>query len=157
MSNKALSLVGTALSISALALAFGIELISHIPACPLCWTQRGIHALILLGGLWSLWKGFSPLRVFLSLYGLGAALAFYQVGLEHAWWEPSFLCPSQFPQDTLTPEQLHHILSTPFKNSASCSQVFLRLGGLSLAEWSALFMGVGTCVLIKLAVKKKTP
>ncbi|ALK08079.1 disulfide bond formation protein B [Blastochloris viridis] len=130
---------------SALAAAWGMELIGGLPPCHLCLLQRvpyyvglPVAAAVGLGA----WRGLPLgwLRLGLALVALAmlatAGIAGYHAGVEWRWWPgPSdcsgpALAPFGSVTDLMAQMQSAHVVR--------CDEPALVLFGLSLAGWNAL-------------------
>ena len=142
------ALIGLALCLGSLGVAYYIELRQYIQPCPLCLLQRGLFILLaLLFGVWAIprnmpcWlsRGFALIIGLISLAGMG--LAGRQIWLEH-------LPPGDAPLCSASLERLFEIypIMEVFRRilttSGECARVMLRIVGLSLAEWSLVLFEV---------------
>ncbi|QNT70841.1 disulfide bond formation protein B [Defluviicoccus vanus] len=135
--------------------AIGMALVGQfafgLVPCILCLYQRVPYAVV---------AGLSALGVLLPLtttvrrrlvamagvvFLVGAAIAFYHVGVEAHWWAAATGCAGT-PVGQMTMEQFQAQIFTPQK---PCDQVDVRFLGLSLAGWNtiaSLVLAVG-CLL----------
>lgn len=142
-----------AFSIGALALVLTAQYFFHFEPCLLCVWQRVPYFVILLLGIAGLvqMQDHSELAAIIKLiilcFAVGAALAFYHVGVEQHWWK-STGCQVTIAQ---TIEELRAQLYA--KKITPCDQVAWQFAGLSMAAWNAIasfaFMSLGLFCRLK--------
>ncbi len=119
--------------------------------CILCLYQRVPYVVVAglsaLGLLLPLTAAVRRRQVAMAgvVFLVGAAIAFYHVGVEAHWWAAATGCAGT-PVGQMTMEQFQAQLFTPQK---PCDQVDVRILGLSLAGWNtiaSLVLAVG-CLL----------
>lgn len=130
-----------AASVSGLAMAFLGEHVFGLEPCILCLYERvpyGVAAPLALGALVtapaSRWPAIL-LGLAAVVFALGAALAFYHVGVEEHWWGSIAACGGELPA-ALDGEDLRDLSAADLK---PCDRVDWRLFGLSLAGHNVLF------------------
>ena len=136
-----------AFSIGALASALTAQYFFHFEPCLLCVWQRVPYFVILLLGIAGLvqiqdyCKLAAITKLIIFCFAIGAALAFYHVGVEQHWWK-STGCQATIAQ---TIEELRAQLYA--KKITPCDQAAWQFAGLSMAAWNAIasfaFMSLG--------------
>lgn len=126
-----------AVSALALALAYISQYGFGLHPCEMCLWQRLPYAVVMALAL----MAFS-LRMRLLLWlcvlalAVGAGLGGFHAGVEWRWWAGPSACGGTLV-GSLTPEQiLEHIRGAA---AVSCEEAALRVWGLSMAGWNALY------------------
>jgi len=137
---------------SALALAYAAEHLAGLRPCPLCLLQRWPYWLAVaaagLGLLLPARFRVAAIAVAASLFFGNAALAAFHAGVEWRFW-PSPL-PACAPEGVGTAKTVDDLLrSLPLVAAVPCEEPALRVFGLSMAGWNALFaLAVGLILTI---------
>jgi disulfide bond formation protein DsbB len=128
-------------SVFSLATAFLGEHVFGLEPCILCLYERVpyVVAAVLVGAALVLappsrWRGML-LAMAAAVFALGAAVAFYHVGVEEHWWGSIAACGGELATG-LDGEDLRSLSPSDLK---PCDRVDWRLFGLSLAGYNALF------------------
>ena len=138
-------LLSAALALFLLVAAYVLQYLLGYQPCSLCLKQRIVWWLLLVITIPSwLPEPLLPKRALqitaltASLLALaGGALALFHAGGERGWWRVTLLCEGfSFDPDT-SPEDLHTMLLS--REAVPCDEPALRLFGLSLSEYNALF------------------
>lgn len=114
--------------------AFGYE------PCVLCVYQRIPYAVIAAIGLASLfmgqvvWRRYAALAAALT-FAVGAAIAFYHVGVEQLWWESAAPCGAGGVDVNTTQDFLEALQQKPEK---SCGDIDWTLFGVSMATYNVV-------------------
>ncbi|MBX2805596.1 MAG: disulfide bond formation protein B [Hyphomicrobiales bacterium] len=142
LANAGLIIAGV--SILTLAGALGIEHIGGIPPCPLCLDQRiAYYAAIPLGITAYAFASGRPViaKAILAILAIGfvinAGLGIYHSGVEWAWWSGPEACSGAASPLATSPTDLLQSLNQT--QVVRCDEAALRIFGLSLAGYSALF------------------
>lgn len=114
--------------------------------CELCWYQRYPYMLVIAIAaiafvtrnrqdiaLKRAARGFLILIILLLF--LGAAIAFFHVGVEQQWWEGLSSCTASFGAGATNDDILETILNA---NSVRCDEVQWSLFGISMAGYNFL-------------------
>lgn len=132
------------LSALTLAGALGIEHIGGIAPCPLCLDQRiAYYAAIPLGIIAYAFASGRPIvtKAILAILVIGflinAGLGVYHSGIEWGWWPGPEACSGAAAPLAGNPADLLQSLSQT--QVVRCDEAALRIFGLSLAGYSALF------------------
>ena len=123
--------------------------LGHQP-CRLCIYQRipYILSIFLIIELIFFKKNEKTTLLLLSLiFIIGAALAFYHLGIEQGFFSESFVCESKDFSENLSKEQLLKQLK---QNTLSCKDVSFKILGLSLASINSIFSLILSVIFIKL-------
>ncbi len=120
--------------------AFAFEHIGKLAPCVLCWWQRyawmGALALAVIALPASSSRAGGALLALAAIATLaGAAIAFYHVGVEQAWWAGTAECGTPFGGEMTTEERLKLLLGQPV---VRCDQIAWSMLGLSMAAWNGL-------------------
>ncbi|MBK8210571.1 MAG: disulfide bond formation protein B [Rhodospirillales bacterium] len=129
-----------ATSLTALASAFAGQYVFGLEPCVLCLWQRvpfaaaaAIAALGLVG--WGRRRAVLPIALAALVFAIGAAIAFFHVGVQQHWWSSVAGCGG-VPVTGMSVEDLSpSALANPPK---PCDVVDWRLLGLSLAGWNTV-------------------
>jgi disulfide bond formation protein DsbB len=132
------------LSALTLAGALGIEHIGGIAPCPLCLDQRiAYYAAIPLGAIAYAFASGRPVvtKAILLVLAVGflinAGLGVYHSGIEWDWWPGPQACSGGAGPLASNPADLLQSLSQP--QVVRCDEAAIRIFGLSLAGYSAVF------------------
>lgn len=143
------ALAAFAVSFAALALAYTSEIVFDLRPCTMCYWQRIPFAVILVLALLAYFVPQAKVKrglLWLCVATLagGAALAAFHAGVEWRWWEGPSGCSGGI-NGALTTEQI----LAQIKGAAivSCTDAAVRVLGLSMAGWNALY-SVGAAVVI---------
>lgn len=147
-------------SVVALAGAFAGQHLFGLEPCVLCLWQRvpfALAAIIAASGLVARHPGYRLLSIALSavVFALGAALAFFHVGVQQHWWSSVPGCGG-VPVSGMSLEDLSAAaLANPPK---PCDVVDWQLFGLSLAGWNTLAStALAAACLIAFTLLRKNP
>ncbi len=133
-------------SAAALAVAVVAERGFGLEPCVLCLYQRDAYWAALVFGLAGVALGRRPgrRRALVALGGLAllasAAVAFFQVGVEQAWWRGTSGCHAPAIEPGLTVEELREVLEAR-ERVVPCDEVTWSLFGISLAGYNFLLAG----------------
>ena len=144
-----------------LAFALYLQYVEHQEPCPLCMLQRvafiGIMVVFLVGALHGPARRgaivYSAIVVVVS--GMGAAVAGRQVWLQHL---PAHKVPACGPglEYLLERFPLGQALQKVFAGSGECAEVGWRFLGLSIAEWSLLWLVAIAVFALGVAIRART-
>lgn len=135
--------------VSALSSAYAAQYIYHLEPCILCLYQRIPYAFVgvlaLAAILMPRGAGRSGLvTICIPILFVGAAVAFYHVGVEQHWWESAAGCGGALPEPMSVADFQASLQEKPEK---SCDSVDWTLFGISMAVYNtaaSLFLGFGT-------------
>lgn len=161
MTTRALLVLAAAAAALALALAHAAEHLAGLRPCPLCLWQRwpywlaiGVAAVGLL-----LPARFGAIALFLvvALFLGNAGLAAFHAGVEWRFW-PSPV-PACAPPGLGTARTVEDLLqSLPPVAAVPCDEPALRVLGLSMAGWNALYaLAVAAMLTISLVRRRSKP
>lgn len=145
----------------ALALAYAAEHLVGLRPCPLCLLQRwpywlaiGVAAVGLL--LPARFNGLA-LLVLAALFFGNAGLAAFHAGVEWRFWpSPIDACAPPGLGTARTVEEL--LLSLPPVAAVPCDEPALRVFGLSMAGWNAVFaLAVAAILTMSLMRRRSKP
>lgn len=132
-----------AVSLGALAVAFLSQWEGGLLPCVLCVWQRWAYGAALGFGLaaLALHRREAPRRIALGFAALAflavAAIAFYHVGVEQAWWQGAETCQGAGITSGMNRDDIKFaILNAP---TVSCNDVPWSLWGLSIAGFNVIF------------------
>lgn len=139
---------GLLAAMSALALTAAIvaEHVFALEPCVLCLYQRDAYWAALAAALAGTVLGGRPQRrrALVALAGLaflaGAGIAFFQVGVEQAWWRGTPGCHVPAIEPGLTVEELRAVLEAR-ERVVPCDEVRWSLFGISMAGYNFLLSG----------------
>lgn len=157
-SPRHLGLAAFGMAALALVIAYVAEYGFGLRPCEMCYWQRIPFAVALVLGLvaWLLPAISRPL-VWLCVLTFAAStgLAVFHAGVEWEWWQGPGGCAVNFTPDMTPEEVLRHIRQAA---SVSCTDAAVRVLGLSMAGWNALYSLGCTVVLLlgKLQTKEST-
>ncbi|MCS6921830.1 MAG: disulfide bond formation protein B [Elioraea sp.] len=158
MTIRPLLVLAASAAALALALAYAAEHLAGLRPCPLCllqrwpyWLAMGVAAVGLLlpprfGGV--------ALLVAAALFVGNAGLAAFHAGVEWRFWpSPIAACAPPGLGTARTVEDLLH--SLPPVAAVPCDEPALRVLGLSMAGWNALYaLAVAAILTISLARRR---
>jgi disulfide bond formation protein DsbB len=147
VSQRQWALVAFGMSVLALALAYVAEFGFGLHPCEMCYWQRIPFAVVIILSLIA-WFVPAVTRIMLWLcalaYAVGTGLAVFHAGVEWKWWEGPTACSAGFTPDMTPAELLAHIQQAA---RVSCADAAIRVLGLSMAGWNALYSLGCTSVL----------
>lgn len=146
-----------AIGVGALTIVYIAQYGYGFVPCHLCLYQRVPYAFLVLFGIGA-W--FAPPRLRRGLllasaiaFTVGAAIAFYHVGVEQHWWA-SAVCGGGKVGTVTTTEQLLQSLSKPAEKACDAVDwTFLRL---SMATWNAIFSALMATALFATIIRLKS-
>ncbi|MCH2546443.1 MAG: disulfide bond formation protein B [Alphaproteobacteria bacterium] len=142
------------MAVAALALAYIAEYGFGLRPCEMCFWQRIPFAVVILLALlaWFVPKMARPL-VWLcaATFFVGAGLGAFHAGVEWQWWEGPSSCSSGINPNMTAAEILKQIQQAA---SVSCVEPAIRVLGLSMAGWNALY-SFACAVIVALALTQK--
>lgn len=133
-----------AVSLGALALAYGSQYWGGLAPCVLCFYQRAAYGAVILFATAALAcalkdkeKATRMLTGFCALGFLaGAGIAFYHLGVEQHWWMGTEGCVDAAAVSAQTVEELRaQLLAAPV---VPCDEVAWSLFGVSMAGYNAV-------------------
>lgn len=129
----------TAISVTALACAYYVELALNLPPCVFCIYQRYCYFTLIVLAIIGLYTSDNYNKYFLLSITLvltaACTLAIYHSGIERGYFKASDVCSSQTNiLDTATVEQAKEVLYN--KPVASCERAALKVLGISMSEWN---------------------
>lgn len=129
------------LSVLALGAAYGSELFFGLRPCEMCYWQRVPYGAVIAFTLLALFLRKPAIqRVVLVLcavaFAIGAGLAVFHAGVEWRWWEGPSACSGGIDGTMTAAELLAQIQDAAI---VSCSDAAVRVLGLSMAGWNALY------------------
>ena len=142
------------LAVLLLSAAYALQYLLGYQPCSLCLKQRIVWWAVLVCAALALLLSDAPRaprlmpRVFMTatllvslltslLLLAGGALAVFHAGGERGWWTLTLLCEGFAFDPDLTTQDLRSLLLA--RKPVSCDEPALRLFGLSLSEYNALF------------------
>lgn len=148
--NLALAVFG--LSAAALGLAYVAEYGFGFHPCEMCYWQRIPFAVLMV---LSLAAFFLPrfagalLWLCVAVFAASAALGAFHAGVEWRWWQGPGECSANIGPGMSMEDILRQIHGAP---AVSCTEPALRILGLSMAGWNALY-SAGCALALGLALK----
>ena len=138
---RAQPLVLLAIAIGALGSAYTAQYAYGLEPCVLCLYQRIPYAVVgVLGVFAYLMPAGRYAREIAALAGLafviGAATAFYHVGVEQHWWASAAACGGGDPATAVTMDQFQAMFQQ--KPEKACDEVDWTLFGISMATYNAV-------------------
>jgi len=145
----------TAFVLAASAVALGGALLSQywggLAPCELCLLQRRPWAVAIVISFVATMAGNRPALPWVAgllavVFAVGAAFAFYHVGVERHWFAgPSACSGASTAADTVEALKMQILRQQPVR----CDEVAWSLWGVSLAGWNLLASGVmlGCCLV----------
>ncbi len=128
-----------AVSVAALANAYIAQYALGLEPCILCLYQRVPYAIAGVLGLVALFVPAQRMRAVAAagvVFGIGAAIAIYHVGVEEHWWASAAVCGgSGGGQEPATVEELRQMLLNA-KPAKACDEVDWTLFGHSMATYN---------------------
>lgn len=144
-----LSLAVALVSAGALAFAYTAQYGFGLQPCILCLYQRWPYRIAIALGLIALFFRRSEiLWPVVLLYVAGAAIAFFQVGVEEHWWRGTSGCSGPVLNGLSVQEMMAAIDTAPV---VPCDQVAFRFLGLSMAAYNGL-LSAGLAVVLAVAL-----
>jgi len=150
-----------AAGVSTLAVAYTAEYAFGIEPCPLCLYQRIPYALAGVLGLaaFVMTKGryrTSAVNAAGVLFLIGAAIAFYHVGVEQHWWA-SAVCEASGGEGPTSVEELRRMLMAA-KPAKACDEVDWTLFGISMATYNVpMSLALAVASFWGAALMRRTP
>lgn len=149
------ALVAFAMAVLALAAAYVAEYGFGLRPCEMCYWQRIPFAVVMVLSLlaWKVQKITRPLLWLCALaFAASAGLAVFHAGVEWKWWQGPGACSAGFTADMTPEEILRHIQQAA---SVSCTDAAIRVLGLSMAGWNALYsLGCMAVLLLGITSQK---
>ncbi len=147
-------------AVGALGTAYIAELGFGYEPCVLCLYQRVPYALIAAIGLGTLfltgivWRRFAALAAS-ATFAIGAAIAFYHVGVEQLWWTSAAPCGAAGIDVSNTQDFLAALQQKPEK---SCGDIDWTLFGISMATYNVAVSALlaGASFLVWMRLRKET-
>lgn len=150
-------LFALAASILALVVAYVSQYGFGLHPCTLCYWQRIPYAVVIVFGILGFFlrhrrNSMPRLLLWLCVVGLlvAAALGAFHAGVEWRWWEGPGACSGAFDTSLSLDELRARILGAP---TVSCQDAAVRIFGLSMAGWNAVY--ALTCMLILLFLLRR--
>lgn len=152
-SPRHLVLLPLLVGVGALAVAYVSEFGFGLHPCEMCYWQRIPYGLLILLGLAGLalprCAKFLARVSFITLL-VAAGLGVFHAGVEWKWWEGPSACSGGITAGMTPAEILAHIKAAA---TISCSDAAVRVLGLSMAGWGALY-AFGAAIVLGLGVKR---
>jgi disulfide bond formation protein DsbB len=146
-SPRHLALFPLLVGVGALALAYIAEFGFGLRPCEMCYWQRIPYAaLVVLGGLAMALPAIARPLLWLTLLALIAAvgLGAFHAGVEWKWWQGPGGCSAGITAGMTPAEILAHIQQAAV---VSCTDAAVRVLGLSMAGWGAVYALLAAMVL----------
>ena len=144
------------ISSNALILALFLEFITNLSPCYLCIIQRYSYCITLVLSLLAfIYKYKEIISIFICLSMISTmGIAFWHLGVELHWWLPSLSC-SGIEKDigSLTEELENDLLDV---SSAACDIQSPKFLGITLVQWSLIYIVITSIFTIKLTYKLLT-
>lgn len=126
------------LAAGGLAIAFIVEYLMHLEACPLCIYQRFPYLVIIALAVYDLQRQKFTIYSYLGLFALSIFIASYHSGVERGVFELSSLCrPLITIHSGISASDFVNMLGDA--SSATCDKPALVVLSLSMTEWNLLF------------------
>ena len=129
-------------SVGPLVIAYSVEYFLKIEPCVLCLYQRIPYFASGILGLIALVVSYRRVRIVEAagiIFGFGAAIAFYHVGVEQHWWASVVACGAQDEAGgAKTVEELQKFLLAG-KSVKTCDSINWSLFGFSMATYNVFF------------------
>lgn len=142
-------------ALAVLAGAFAFQHAGGLDPCPLCVWQRwsyAVGAAVLLLALSMRPQAVAAAGLLAGLiFAGGAGLSAWHAGIEWGWWTGPAACAGSIDPATLPAAELLQRLEGTA--AVRCDAAPWRLGGLSLAGWSAVALA-GLCAATVLAARR---
>lgn len=150
---RILALIG----VGALAMAYVAQYVFGLEPCILCLYQRIPYALVAVLGFVGMMRPhfLRPMLMLAALVFLvGAAIAFYHVGVEQHWWTSATGCTGGALNTQISTNDL--LASMEQKPAKACDAVDWTVLGVSMAGWNVVFSSLlaGACVYALTRVKE---
>lgn len=140
ISLKKLHVIILLISIISLILAYFVEYIMALAACPLCIYQRFPYLLLIMISIIGLSSDQSLKQHYIITFLISILLASYHTGIERGIFELSIFCkPLVKISDNLSVSDFKNILYN--EKLGTCNKPALFIFGLSMAEWN-LFLNI---------------
>ena len=150
------ALVAFAMAVLALAIAYIAEYGFGLYPCEMCYWQRIPFAAVVVLSLlaWFIPKLTRPLLWLCVLaFAASAGLAGFHAGVEWGWWQGPGACSVGFSSGMTPEEVLRQIQQAA---SVSCTDAAIRVFGLSMAGWNALYsLGCVIVLLLGITARKQ--
>lgn len=145
-------------AVAALGVAYASEVFYGLHPCHMCIWQRIPYAVIIVLALLAFFvrgraKIFWKLLLWLCVLALlvNVGLSVFHAGVEWKWWEGPATCTGGF--DGLSAEDiLAKIQGAP---TVSCGEAAIRILGLSMAGWNAIYAAGAAIALGRIIGKSK--
>ncbi|MEO1193530.1 MAG: disulfide bond formation protein B [Pseudomonadota bacterium] len=144
---------------TALLAALAGQYIFDLYPCVLCHYQRWALLGAMIAGLAAalLWNRLTQARLAAGLAALAfaasAAIAFFHVGVEAAWWRGLEGCSAPDFGGGMSREEIKAaILSAPV---VACDEVPFRFLGLSMAGWNLVFSAAAAVIVPMILLSRK--
>lgn len=153
------ALFAFAVSVVALGLAYVSEYFFGLHPCTMCYWQRVPYGVVIVLALAAYFLRAPKVQaglLWLSvlLFAGGALLAAFHAGVEWRWWEGPTTCSGGVDGNLNPDELLARIMNAP---AVSCTDAAIRVLGLSMAGWNALY-SAGTALVLAVGLQtRKAP
>lgn len=143
-------------SVAALSLAYVSEYGFGLRPCEMCYWQRIPYAAAVVLALAAWFLRAPRVRAALLwgcvlLFAGGAALAAFHAGVEWRWWEGPSACGAALDGGMTAEQILARIRGAAV---VSCTDAAVRVLGLSMAGWNALY-SAGCAALLAVGLKTR--
>lgn len=129
------------ISAGALAIAYSVQYFLKIEPCVLCYYQRIPYFASGMLGLIALFFSYRRVRIVEAagiIFGFGAAIAFYHVGVEQHWWASVVACGTDGEAGgVMTVEELQKFLLVG-ESYQACDNINWSLFGFSMATYNVI-------------------
>lgn len=151
MTKRKLALAVLGLSAAALALAYVAEYGFGFRPCEMCYWQRIPFAVLVALSLAAYFLprfGWPLLWLCVAVFAVSAGLGVFHAGVEWRWWAGAGECSAKIGPGMRMEDILRQIHGAP---AVSCTDPALRIFGLSMAGWNALY-SAGCALALGLAL-----
>lgn len=154
---RCLALAAFVLAVLPLAVAYGSELFFGLHPCPMCYWQRVPYGVIIVLALLARFvpsAGFQLATLWLSVlaFVVAAGLGAFHAGVEWQWWEGPTTCGGGLDASGSAADILAQLKAAA---SVSCSEAAVRVLGISMAGWNALYAIACTGLLVFAIITRK--
>lgn len=143
------ALFAFAVSVAALVLAYVSEYGFGLHPCAMCYWQRVPYAVVIVLALLAWFIPVARVRralLWLSAlaFAVGMGLAAFHAGVEWQWWEGPAACGGAIDATQSVEQILAQLKAAAV---VSCGEAAIRVLGLSMAGWNALYSAAAMVVL----------